>query len=115
MPLALILAAVLSPPAAAPAETLAPTEYSVNRSLSDSDRLRELDIAVRKAYAKGEIDGPTVREFDLGIARIRRKMILMGIQVGYRQRVEVRGRIDRLYARLAERRAQRPADIRSGK
>jgi hypothetical protein len=83
--------------------------------MSDSDRLRELDIAARKAYARGEIDSPTVREIHLGIARIRRQMMLMGIQVSYRQRLRLRGRIDRLYARLADRREERAADIRSGK
>ncbi|MEA3065000.1 MAG: hypothetical protein QOJ27_1446, partial [Sphingomonadales bacterium] len=114
MPLALMLAALLSPaPPAAAVRT--PPLRPVDRSLSDNDRLRELDIAVGRAYAKGEIDGPAAREFRLGIARIRRQMILMGMQVGYRQRVRLRERIDRLYARLADRRGARAADIRSEK
>jgi hypothetical protein len=113
MPLALMLMALLSP--ATSAEVRTPPAYPVDRSLSDNDRLRELDIAVRKAYARGEIDGPAAREFRLGIARIRRQMILMGMQVGYRQRVRLRERIDRLYARLDERRGARVANIRSEK
>jgi hypothetical protein len=113
MPLALILAATLAAaPTAAPAP--ARSAYEVNRSLSDSDRLRELDIEVGKAYANGQIDGATAKEFRIGIARIRRQMILMGIQVGYRQRVRLRGRIDRLYARL-ERHRELAAQVRSGK
>jgi hypothetical protein len=111
--LALILAAGVTPPPAAGAP--AASQYAVDRSLGETDRLRELDIAVRNAYAAGEIDSPTARDFRLGIARIRRQMILMGMQVGYRQRLRLRARIDRLYARLADRRAAGAADIRSGK
>jgi hypothetical protein len=113
MPLALMLMAFLS--SATPAQGHASPQAAIDRGLSENDRLRELDIAVRKAYAKGEIDGPSAQELRLGIARIRRQMILMGMQVGYRQRVRLRERIDRLYARLAGRREARPADIRSEK
>jgi len=114
MPLALILAAVLAPAAPAAVPRAGPV-YPVDRSLSDSDRLRELDIAVRRAFAQGEIDAPTAQDFRLAIARVRRQMVRMGIQVGYRQRVRLRGRIDSLYSRLEHRRVERAADIRSGK
>jgi len=42
-------------------------------------------------------------------------MILMGMQVGYRQRVRLRDRIDRLFAQLDRRRAPTRAESRSGK
>lgn len=104
MPLTVILAASLAaaPAAGTPAP---PPSAPVDRSLSDSDRLKELEIAVRAAYGKGEIDGPTAERFHLGIARVRRQMALMGMQFGYRQRLRLRQRIDGLYERLATRRA----------
>ena len=110
MSLSLILAALLSSGTTAGAGTPAPTQ--VDRSLSDSDRLRELEIAIRAASARGEIDGAAADKLHLGIARARRQMIRMGIQVGYRQRVRLRARIDGLYARLA---AHRTPTGRSGK
>ena len=120
MSLALILAALLSPspiPAAASAPNTAPSaaDRPVDRSLSDQARLTELQVAVRSAQSKGEIDRATAGEFYLGIERIRRKLIIMGIQVGYRQRIRVRARIDALEARLEASRVRAPADIRSGK
>ena len=115
MSLALILAAFLTPPpAAAPAPARASADGPVDRSLSDSDRLNELDLALRTAYAKGRIDRATATELHLGIARARRQMFRMGIQVGYRQRVRLRERIDGLYARLEQRRAANAANVRSG-
>lgn len=107
MMLTVILAAMLS---AAPAAAAAPA--AVDRSLSETDRLRELEIAIRAAHARGEIDRASADSLHLGIARTRRKMVLMGMQVGYRQRVALRQRIDGLYARLA---AQRTPTGRSGK
>jgi len=100
----MILAAAL---AAGPAESSSrrPARPPVDRSLSESDRLRELEIAVRAAQARGEIDRAEATELRLGAARARRQMVRMGIQVGYRQRVRLRERIDRLYARLEARRA----------
>lgn len=98
----LILAAILSfAPAAASAADPAPPD----RSLSDSDRLRDIEIAIRAARAGGEIDEAAARELQLGVARTRRQMIRMGMQVGYRQRVRIRQRIDGLQARLEARRA----------
>jgi hypothetical protein len=119
MSLALILAALLSPsPAPAAAAVLNATPSSayrpVDRSLSDQGRLTELQIAVRSAYLKGEIDRATATEFYLGIERIRRRLIVMGIQVGYRQRVRVRERIEALEARLEASRIRAAADVRSG-
>lgn len=108
MSLALVLAAMLSLAPAAGAATPAP----VDRSLSETDRLRELEIAIRTAHARGEIDSAAADGLNLGIARTRRKMALMGMQVGYRQRVRLRERIDRLYAQLDSRRAS--AEGRSG-
>ena len=108
MALTLILAALLSAAPAAGAAAPAP----VDRSLSEADRLRELEIAVRAAHARGEIDRASADSLHLGIARTRRKMVLMGMQVGYRQRVQLRQRIDGLYARLA---AHRTPTGRSGK
>ncbi|HEX8262848.1 MAG TPA: hypothetical protein VF547_08240 [Allosphingosinicella sp.] len=109
----LILAAFLSAaPAAAPADARSP--YRVDRSLSDADRLSELRIDVTSAYDGGRIDRATATEFYLAIERIRRQMIRMGIQVGYRQRVRLRARIDGLYARWAKRQSLN-AEVRSGK
>jgi hypothetical protein len=108
MSLALIVAAMLAPAPAHPAAIPAP----VDRSLGESDRLRELEIAIRAALARGEIDRAAADSLYLGIARTRRKMVLMGMQVGYRQRVRLRERIDALYERLEARRT--PTD-RSGK
>ncbi|HYD39078.1 MAG TPA: hypothetical protein VEA60_15785 [Allosphingosinicella sp.] len=114
MPLALILATSIA--AASPAEPpVARSSPPVDRSLSESDRLRELEIAVGSAYDKGQIDGKTAEQFYLGIARVRRQMVLMGMQFGYRQRVRLRARIDGLYARLAQRRSGSDTQIRSGK
>jgi hypothetical protein len=42
-------------------------------------------------------------------------MVLMGMQVSYRQRVGLRARIDRRYAQLEARRAATSAESRSGK
>jgi hypothetical protein len=103
MPLALILAAMLA------------TSPPVDRSLSDSDRLTELRIEVDSALAKGEIDRPIAAQLYLGIERTKRQMFRMGMQFGYRQKVRLRERIDRLYARLAASRAPIAADIRSAK
>lgn|GEM_PF-5457253 len=97
MSLALMLAAFRSP-SPPPAVPRTQPVFPVDRGMSDSDRLRELDIAVRKAYARGEIDSPTAQEFHVGIARIRRQMVVMGIQVSYRQKLRLRGRIDRVHA-----------------
>ena len=102
MSLALFLVALLAPAPAA--GSLAPAAAQVDRSLSETDRLRELEIAIRAAHARGEIDRATADGLHLGVARTRRKMVLMGMQVGYRQRVRLRERIDGLYARLAQRR-----------
>ena len=102
MALTLILAALLSSGTAPAAGTPAPAR--VDRSLSESDRLRELEIAIRAAQARGEIDRAAADSLYLGVARARRQMVRMGIQVGYRQRVRLRERIDGLYARLAARR-----------
>jgi hypothetical protein len=101
MSLALILAAMLS---SAPADGVRSAPPRVDRSLSDSYRLRELEIAVRQARARGEIDRAAATELQLGIARTRRAMVVMGTQVGFRQRVRLRQRIDRLYERLDARR-----------
>jgi hypothetical protein len=115
MSLALILAAFLSPgPAMTPVEAPTQPVYQVDRSLGDSDRLNELEIAVRSAYRKRLIDRATASQLFFGIERIRRKMFLMGMQVGYRQRVRLRERIDGLYARFAERQALN-AEVRSEK
>jgi hypothetical protein len=115
MSLALILAAALAPgPAMTPAVVPAQPVYQVDRSLGDSDRLNALDRAVRSAYAGGRIDRATATELHLGIGRTRRQMFRMGMQVGYRQRVRLRERIDRLYERLEQRQAARAADLRSG-
>jgi hypothetical protein len=103
MALTLILAAFLAS---------APVPGQPDRSLSDSDRLSELDIAIRSARAGGEIDGVTAERLHLGVARARRQMFRMGMQVGYRQKVQLRERIDGLYERLA---AHRTATGRSGK
>jgi hypothetical protein len=105
MPLALILAAVLS-------QSPAP---AVDRSLSDVDRLTELRIDVDSALRAGQIDPPTAAQLYLGIERTKRQMFRMGMQFGYRQRVRLRERIDRLYARLAQSRTPIAADIRSEK
>lgn len=102
MSLALIVAAMLS---SAP----------VDRSLSETDRLRELEIAIRAAQSRGEIDRAEAAQLHLGIARTRRKMAFMGMQVGYRQRVRLRERIDRLYAQLETGRESPSAESRSGK
>ena len=110
MSLTLLVAALLSPASAA----AAPAEYRVDRSLSDTDRLRELEIAIRAAHARGEIDTATADGLHLGVARTRRKMVLMGMQVGYRQRVRLRERIDRLSAQLESRRAPTSVEGRSG-
>ena len=106
MSLAMILAAFLA---------AAPVDPPVNRSLSESDRLNELRIEVSSALDKGQIDQPTAAEFYYGIERVRRHMIRLGIQVGYRQRVRLRARIDGLYARWAERRGPLSAEARSEK
>lgn len=112
MSMTLILAAMLaSAPAAA---TGAPAAAQVDRSLTETDRLRELEIAIRAAHARGEIDRATADGLHLGVARTRRKMVLMGMQVGYRQRVRLRERIDGLYARLEARRASTSVEGRSG-
>ena len=108
MALTLILAALLA--SAPPAGAAAPAP--VDRSLSETDRLRELEIAIRAAQARGEIDRAQAAQLTLGIARTRRKMVLMGMQVSFRQRVQLRQRIDGLYARLA---AARSPTGRSGK
>ncbi len=102
MSVTLILASAL---AAGPVESRARPAASapVNRSLSDSDRLRELEIAIRAAQARGEISRAAETELHFGIARTRRQMLRMGLQVSYRQRVRLRERIDRLYARLGQR------------
>jgi hypothetical protein len=110
MTLELILAALLS---ASPAPAEARSQYAVDRSLSEADRLNELRIDVDAALKKGEIDRATAVRFLYGIERIRRQMIRMGIQVGYRQRVRLRARIDALYERWAERKTLN-AHIRSG-
>jgi hypothetical protein len=112
MSLVLLLAAALSPASAAAPAPARPA-YRVDNSRSDQDRLNELRIAVRSALARGRIDRATAAEFQLAIERIRRQIIRNGIQVGYRQRLRVRARIDRLVARWEERRAM-AADIRSG-
>jgi hypothetical protein len=115
MSLILIAAALLSasaPPAVAPA-TL-PKARAVDRSRSDQTRLAELEIAIRSAQEKGEIDRATALEFRRQVARLRRQLIRMGIQVGYRQRVRMRQRIDALEARIAARRGV-PGQGRSGK
>jgi hypothetical protein len=109
MPLALFLVALLAP---TPAAVGAPAPAQVDRSLSETDRLRELEIAIRTAQARGEIDRATADGLHLGVARTRRKMVLMGMQVGYRQRVRLRARIDGLYERLE---ARRTPTGRSGK
>jgi hypothetical protein len=106
MSLVPIVAALLS---TAPAEGLAAAYPAVDRSISDSDRLKELEIDVRSAQAKGRIDRATAARFHVGIARVRRQMFRMGMQFGYRQKVRLRQRIDRLYARLA---AYQGANIR---
>jgi hypothetical protein len=104
--LELILAASLSPlAAAAPAAPAPLAEKGVDRSLGETDRLKELEIDIRSAQERGEIDKPAAERFYLELARIRRQMILMGMQVGYRQRIRLRQRIDRLYARWEQRRA----------
>lgn len=114
MSFALILAAALSQTVEAPpAEARPRPAYRVDNSRSDQDRLNELKIDVNSAYARGRIDRATAAEFHLGIERIRRQIIRMGLQVGYRQRVRVRARIDRLYARWDEHRAL-DAAVRSG-
>ncbi|HEX8572334.1 MAG TPA: hypothetical protein VF759_06250 [Allosphingosinicella sp.] len=112
MSFALVLAAFLSASPAAEARTR--VEAPVNRSLSDVDRLNELKIDVNAALAKGLVDRPTAAQFHFGIERIRRQMVRMGMQVGYRQRIRVRARIDALQARWEARKALN-ADIRSGK
>lgn len=115
MSFALILAAALSQtPAAAPAPARPRPAYRVDNSRSDQDRLNELRIEVSSALAKGRIDRATAAEFQVAIERIRRQIIRNGIQVGYRQRLRVRARIDRLSERWDQRRAM-TADIRSGK
>ena len=97
----LLLAALLSSPAApvAPAPRAA---AAVDRSLSETDRLRELEIDIRSALRRGEIDSAAAGRFQLAAARIRRQMVRMGIQVGYRQRIRMRKRIDALRSRLAQ-------------
>jgi hypothetical protein len=113
MSMALILAASLS--AASPAEPPMPrAKAPVNRSLSDSDRLRELEIDVASAHERGQIDAATAEQFYVGIARVRRHMFRMGMQFGYRQKVRLRERIDGLYTRLEQRRARGDAQVRSG-
>lgn len=102
MTMAMIAALLFAAAPAGPAAQ-APAGLTVNRSLSDSDRLRELEIAVRDARARGEISPATAVELHLGVARARRQMTRMGIQVGYRQKVRLRARIDALHARLAQR------------
>jgi hypothetical protein len=115
MVLELILAASLSPPAAAvPAGSPSLAGKPVDRSLSETDRLKELEIEIRTARDRGEIDDATAELFYFDVARIRRQMILIGMQIGYRQRVRLRERIDRLHARWEQRRAISAAG-RSGK
>lgn len=99
MTLGLILAAMLSA-APVPGAAAGP-EAQVDRSLDDSKRLDELDIAIRAALARGQIDRASADGLHLGVARTRRQMFRMGMQVGYRQRVRLRQRIDALYTRLA--------------
>jgi hypothetical protein len=120
MSLALSFAACLSPlpiPVATQALNYPPPPAygRVDRSLSDQSRLTELQIEVRSAYEKGEIDRAAASRLYVGIARVRRQILVMGIQVGYRQRVRLRARIDALDARLAASRVRAAADIRSGK
>ena len=114
MALTLILAAFLSSVPTAAAEAR-PTADAIDRSKSDSDRLTDLYIDVQSAHRNGEIDNATAREFYLGIGRIRRQLIVMGIQVGYRQRVRMRARIDRLHARFEQRRLLQASQVRSEK
>ena len=111
MSLILFAAALLSP---APLAAAAPAAKQVDRSLGDQTRLSELEIRIRSAQDKGEIDRATALEFRRQIARLRRQLIRMGIQVGYRQKVRMRHRIDALEARIAARRAA-PGQGRSGK
>ena len=116
MSIALMLAAVLAPsPAAAPAAAppRAGADVPVDRSLGDADRLNELRIHVRSARERGEIDDSTAAQLYIGIERVRRQMAVMGMQFGYRQRVRLRARIDRLYERLARSRIPATASLRS--
>jgi hypothetical protein len=103
---ALIVAAALAQATEAlPSEVRSRPTVQVDRSKSDQDRLRELEIAIAAAHARGEIDHAAATDLRLAVARTRRQMVRMGIQVGYRQRVRLRQRIDGLYARLDARRA----------
>lgn len=105
MPFALIMAAALSlAPDALPSGVPPRPTPRIDRSKSDQDRLKELEIAIAAARARGEIDRAAAIDLRLAVARTRRQMIRMGLQVGYRQRVRLRQRIDGLYARLAARR-----------
>jgi hypothetical protein len=93
--------------------TSPPPPYGAEEDLGDTERLYRLQRDVRAAREKGLLDEAEALAFDLEIARIRRQVMRMGIQVGVRQRVRVRARIGAVRQRLNLRLAGNGA--RSGK
>ncbi|HEX8620538.1 MAG TPA: hypothetical protein VF718_01065 [Allosphingosinicella sp.] len=115
MSMALIVAALLvqRPEMVAPqALTSPPPPAGREEGLGDTERLYRLQRDVAAAQAQGRIDEAEAKDFNLAIARIRRQIIRMGIQVGVRQRQRVRARIDGVRARLDARLAA--GSVRSG-
>jgi hypothetical protein len=106
MSMALIVAALLvqRPEMVAPqALTSPPPPYGGEEGLGDNERLYRLQRDVGAARAGGLLDEAQAKAFNLEIARIRRQIIRMGIQVGVRQRVRIRARIDSVRVRLEAR------------
>jgi hypothetical protein len=106
MSLSLIVAALLvqRPEMVVPeAYSSPPPPYGREEGLGDTERLYRLQRDVAAARAGGLLGESEARDFDLAIARIRRQIVRMGIQVGYRQRVRVRARIDAVRSRLSAR------------
>lgn len=103
MPMVLIVAALLlqRPEMVAPESlTSPPPPYGREEGLGDNERLYRLQRDVAAGRAGGVLSEAEAREFNLAIARIRRQILHMGMQVGVRQRARVRTRIDSVRARL---------------
>jgi hypothetical protein len=118
MSLSQIVAALLvqAPEMVAPQTlTAPPPAYGRQEGASETERLYRLQRDVWTARAEGLLDEAETRELNFAIARIRRQMILMGMQVGVRQRLRIRARVDAVRAQLDARLAAKGRDSRSGK
>jgi hypothetical protein len=83
--------------------TAPPPAAPTNGSEDEMELLFRLNDEIRTARAAGSIDGATAKQFELDSARLRRQIFRLGLQIGYRQHIRMRARINAVRARLAER------------